>query len=50
MSEDERASYEAKHRFEDETKDIISRYWKRTNIELEKQHIAIIREEYQGRI
>lgn len=50
MSEDERAYYEAKHRFEDETKDIISRYWKRTNIELEKQHIAIIREEYQGRI
>ena len=47
---EKRAYYEAKHRFEDETKDIISRYWKRTNIELEKQHIAIIREEYQGRI
>ena len=31
MSEDERAYYEAKHRFEDETKDIISRYWKMTN-------------------
>ena len=50
MTEDEKLYYEAKDRFKEETKDIIRRYRKNLYRELEKQHIEIIREEYQGRM
>ena len=50
MSEDERAYDEAKDRFEEETKEIEQRYWKKVVREIEKQHIAAIKEEYKSRI
>lgn len=50
MTEDEKLYYEAKDRFKEETKDIIRRYRENLYRELEKQHIEIIREEYQGRM
>ena len=50
MTEDEKLYYEAKERFKEETKDIIRRYRENLYRELEKQHIKIIREEYQGRM
>lgn len=50
MTEDERAYYDAKDRFDAETKEIVCSYWKKTAIELEKQHIAAIKEEYRGRM
>lgn len=50
MTEDERAYYTAKERFETETKGIVRLYWEKTNLEREKQHMAAIKEEYRGRI
>lgn len=49
MTEDDRAYWTAKERFEVETKDIVLSYWKQCVIEREKQHIAAIREEYLKR-
>lgn len=49
MTDDEKAYYAAKERFDAETEDIVRSYWKKTCIEIEKQHIAAIKEEYRER-
>lgn len=49
MSEDEKAYDIAKEHFEKETKEIVQRYWKMMNEKIEKQRIAVIRAEYEGR-
>lgn len=49
MSADERAYYDAQERFEDETESIRQRYWKSIVEQVEKKHIAAIRDEYKTR-
>lgn len=49
MSDDEKAYYLAKERFEEETEDIIKRYWHKVKDEIQKQYIDAIRAEYKGR-
>jgi hypothetical protein len=49
MSDDEKAYYLAKKRFEEETEDIIKRYWHRVGDEIHKQYIDAIKAEYKGR-
>ena len=49
MSADERAYYDAQERFEDETESIRRRYWKSIVEQVEKKHIAAIRDEYKTR-
>lgn len=41
--------YAAKERFDAETEDIVRSYRKKTSIEIEKQHVAAIKEEYRER-
>lgn len=49
MSDDEKAYHLAKERFEEETEDIIERYWHKVKDEIHKQYIDAIKEEYKGR-
>lgn len=49
MSDDEKAYHLAKERFEEETEDIIKRYWHRVKDEIHKQYIDAIKAEYNGR-
>lgn len=49
MSDDEKAYYLAKERFEEETKEVIKRYWHKVNDEIHKQYIDAIKDEYKGR-
>lgn len=49
MSEDERMYYQAKERFEEETRDILSRYWDMKNEKMHKQYIDAIKAEYSKR-
>lgn len=49
MSDDEKAYHLAKKRFEEETEDIIKRYWHRVDDEIHKQYIDAIKVEYKGR-
>lgn len=50
MSDDERAYYFAKDKFTKEIKEIKRRYWKKVVRQVEKQHIAVIKEEYKTHI
>lgn len=50
MSADERAYYYAQKRLEYETEPIQQRYWKSIAEQVEKKHIAAIRDEYKTRI
>ena len=49
MSDDEKAYYLAKERFEEETEDIIERYWHKVKDDIHKQYIDAIKAEYKGR-
>lgn len=49
MSDDKRAYYLAKERFEEETKNILQRYRHGVNDEIHKQYINAIKVEYKGR-
>ena len=48
MSEDERAYYLVKERFEDETEEIRNRYETKIFDEIHKQYIQVIKEEYKA--
>lgn len=48
MSDDEKAYYMAKERFEKETEEIRSRYWHKIDDEIQKQYIKAIKMEYKG--
>ena len=50
MSEDEKAYYLAKERFEEETKEIRSHFLRETNEKIHQEYIAAIKKEYQERI
>ena len=49
MSEDEKTYHLAKERFEEETEEILHRYWRRIGMEIDRQYVDSIKSEYKRR-